>query len=93
MQTLPFSEARAQLADVLRRVEVGLEPVLISRRGTAAGVLMSFEQYQRLGGDATGFAARLKHWRDEYLALGDGSAEKGPFEDVRQNEPTREFSW
>ncbi|HEY5579660.1 MAG TPA: type II toxin-antitoxin system Phd/YefM family antitoxin [Rhodoferax sp.] len=93
MQTLPFSEARARLADVLRRVEAGPEPVLISRRGAAAGVLMSFEQYQSLGGAATGFAARLKRWRAEYLAAGHGSAEKDPFEDVRQNETTREFSW
>lgn len=93
MQTLPFSEARAQLADVLRRVEAELEPVLISRRGAPTGVLMSFEQYQRLGDDANGFAARLKRWRAEYLASGTGAEETDPFEDVRQNEPSREFSW
>jgi len=93
MQTLPFSEARAQLADVLRGVEAGQEPVLISRRGAAAGVLMSLEQYQRLGGGAAGFAARLNRWRAEYLAAVNGSAEKDPFEDVRQNGPAREFAW
>lgn len=96
MQTLPFSEARAHLANALRSVEAGNEPFSISRRGHVAGVLMSFEQYQRLSGGATGFAERLGHWRTMYLAhlASDAAApEDDPFANVRQPDAGREFSW
>lgn len=93
MQTLPFSEARAQLAHALRSVEAGNEPFSISRRGQVAGVLMSFEQYQRMSGVATGFAEKLKLWRAESLNLPSGRDEDDPFADVRQKEGGREFSW
>lgn len=93
MQTLPFSKARAQLAQALRSVEAGNEPFSISRRGQVAGVLMSFEQYQRMGGVATGFAEKLKLWRAEPLNLLSGTAEGDPFADVRQEDGGREFSW
>ncbi|OIQ71143.1 antitoxin YefM [mine drainage metagenome] len=93
MQTLPFSEARAQLANALRSVEAGNAPFSISRRGQVAGVLMSFEQYQRMSGTATGFAERLKHWRCEQLPVLAGIAEDDPFAQVRQTDNEREFSW
>ena len=93
MQTLPFSEARAQLANALRSVEAGNEPFSISRRGQVAGVLMSFEQYQRMSGAATGFAERLQHWRCEQLPALNGISEDDPFAQVRQTDKEREFSW
>lgn len=93
MQTLPFSEVRAQLADALRGVEAG-EPVVISRRGQAAGVLMSFAQYQQLGG-GTGFADQLARWRLEYAPDADMgvASEADPFEGVRQADAGRDFAW
>ena len=48
MQTIPFNELRAHLAQVLDAVEAGQEPVVISRRGKAAAVLVSCAQYERL---------------------------------------------
>jgi prevent-host-death family protein len=93
MQTLPFSEARAQLASALRSVEAGNEPFSISRRGQVAGVLMSFEQYQRLSGEAKGFAEKLHAWRAEYLTPGGVVVDDDPFADVRQSDAAREFSW
>lgn len=93
MQILPFSEARAQLAQALRSVEAGNEPFSISRRGQVAGVLMSFEQYQRLSGEATGFAGKLQAWRSQYLASGQVEQHEDPFADVRQQDAAREFSW
>jgi prevent-host-death family protein len=93
MQTLPFSEARAQLASALRSVEAGNEPFSISRRGQVAGVLMSFEQYQRLSGEASGFAERLNHWRAVHLAPDVAVSDEDPFAGVRQPDTAREFSW
>lgn len=99
MQTLAFSEVRAQLADALRSVEAGDEPVLISRHGQAAGVLMSFQQYQHLSGAGLGFAAQLQRWRGTYLAQvagegeGEASAHFNPFDGVRQTDEARKFAW
>jgi len=59
MHSLPFTEARAHLADTLREVEATGTPVLISRRGQTAGVLMSWAQYRRLQSGTAGFSARL----------------------------------
>jgi len=93
MQTLPFSEARANLANALRSVESGNEPFSISRRGQVAGVLMSFDQYQRLSGEATGFAEKLKGWRAQYLVPGCAESDVDPFANVRQADEARAFSW
>ncbi|WP_354681805.1 type II toxin-antitoxin system Phd/YefM family antitoxin [Cupriavidus necator] len=90
MQTIPFSEARAHLADALRGVEVSQEPLMISRRGQAAGVLMSWSQYRQLVGSSSGFSARLAEWRKSYAAEED---EGDPFEQLRQPDGGREFSW
>ena len=92
MQIIPFSEARAQLANALRSVEAGHEPFSISRRGQVAGVLMSYEQYQRMGGAATGFAEKLKQWRTEQLTTPGGTLEDDPFANLRQTDTAREFS-
>ena len=93
MQTLPFSEARAQLAQALRSVEAGDEPFSISRRGQVAGVLMSFEQYQRLSGEPTGFAEKLQAWRTNYVTPAQTGVDDDPFVGVRQSDAAREFSW
>lgn len=95
MQTLPFSEARAQLAHALRSVEVGDEDaVLISRRGQAAGVLISVAQYQQFAGKNNGFMARLQQWRNGNLAQSPQQTDEAdPFDNLRQNASTRDFAW
>ena len=92
MQFIPFSEARAQLANVLRGVESGDAPLVISRRGQASGVLMSFAQYQQLTGECVGFADCLDDWRTKYLAQ-DMHHEVKPFDSVRQLDDVRDFTW
>jgi prevent-host-death family protein len=94
MQTTPFSEARAHLDEALRKIELAQEPLLISRRGHAAGVLMPVAQYTRLTGSAPGgaqgFSARLAQWRAAHaqeLASGDD------FSTERDHSLGREFSW
>ncbi|MGQ0711902.1 MAG: type II toxin-antitoxin system Phd/YefM family antitoxin [Rhodoferax sp.] len=93
MQIIPFSEVRAQLAEVLRGVESGEAPMVISRRGHASGVLMSYAQYQQLSGEALGFADRLQAWRAQHLAAGAGAPDADPFEGVRQRDEARPFTW
>ncbi|WP_454739710.1 type II toxin-antitoxin system Phd/YefM family antitoxin [Cupriavidus necator] len=89
MQSIPFSEARAHLADALRGVEVAQEPLMISRRGQAAGVLMSWSQYRQLVGSSSGFSARLTEWRQRYVTEDESDA----FAQLRQPDGGREFSW
>lgn len=90
MLTVPFSEARAHLADTLREVEHSQQPVLISRRGDAAGVLMSLAQYRQLSGGATGFATRLAQWRADNASA---PAEVDEFADLRDPGSGRDFTW
>jgi len=93
MQTIPFSEARAQLADVLRGVESGDEPLMISRRGQASGVLMSVAQYQQLSGESQGFADRLQAWRSNWLEAAMATDDTDPFAEIRQTDAGRDFRW
>ncbi len=87
MDSIPYSEVRARLAETLKQLEVREEPILISRRGQPAGVLMSVAQYQRLRGATGGLAEALTAWRARYAdelaadeAAGDGI---DPYADVR----------
>lgn len=93
MQSIPFSEARAHLAETLHRVEFGTEPILISRRGQATGVLMSVQQFRQLSAPSTSFSARLSQWRLEHLADVAQSGEENPFEQVRDTDQGRDFTW
>lgn len=96
MHTIPFSEARAHLAEALSTLDQGGEPVLISRRGQAAAVLMSVAQYQRLLAHGDGPAARLRAWRAENadaLAADAAAHEPDPWADVRDRRPTRAVDW
>jgi prevent-host-death family protein len=90
MQTMPFSQARAHLAEALRGVELAQEPLLISRRGQAAGVLMSLANYQQLAGSSGGFSARLADWRAQYSQALD---ESNDFTSPRDPIEGRDFSW
>lgn len=90
MQSMPFSEVRANLAETLLRVETSQEPLLISRRGEAAGVLLSPVQYQQLAGAPADFASRLSQWRAQYQPTIDVA---DPFAYVRAKDNGRDFSW
>lgn len=94
MRTIPFPEARAHLADALRGLEVAQEPLMISRRGQAAGVLMSWSQYRQLVGSSSGFSARLAEWRKKHVTEEEQGDQQGdPFDQLRQPDVGREFSW
>jgi prevent-host-death family protein len=91
MQSIPFSQARAHLAETLDKLETVDEPVMISRRGQATGVLMSLQQFRQLSAPVTSFTARLNQWRSEHLA--DLQDEPNPFDSVRDRSAGRDFTW
>jgi len=88
MQTIPFTDVRAHLADTLRDLEGSNEPVFISRRGQPAAVLMSMAQYERLTGPEEGFGAALRRWRAEHAdELAAAVDEPDPFANLRDPDP------
>lgn len=98
METIPYSELRAHLAETITRLEVRDEPVFISRRGKPVAVLMSVAQYRRFsGGQKTGFASALSTWRQRYHAELEEEERNGayvdPFADVRDRTPPRAATW
>ena len=94
MQTIPFSHARAHLAETLRDVEAQTQPTIISRRGQSAAVLMSVDTFERLSGPRQDFGARLSQWRKQYgAAIAEGSATCDPWADVRDSFPGRDAPW
>lgn len=93
MQTIPFSDLRTHLAETLRALERGTEPMVISRRGEPAAVLMSMAQYRQLLGQVDGPAARLAAWRARTLTPGAHEPEDDPWADVRDRSPGRPVTW
>ncbi len=97
LDSIPYSELRAHLAETLERLEARDKPIYISRRGEPAGVLLSVAQYRRLSGDDVAFGDAMAAWRlrhAEALAADaetDGDAD--PFADVRDQQPTRPVTW
>ncbi|GAA0753446.1 type II toxin-antitoxin system Phd/YefM family antitoxin [Ideonella azotifigens] len=99
MDSIPYSEIRAHLAETLRELEVREEPIYISRRGEPAGVLMSVAQYRRLttGDVAPGPWAALQAWRSEHAAeLAQQDHADDPFANLREadeNGGRAPFEW
>ncbi|MGN5476682.1 type II toxin-antitoxin system Phd/YefM family antitoxin [Cupriavidus basilensis] len=82
MRTNSFSEEEAIFAETLRRVEMAQEPLMITKRGQAVGVLMSWSQYRQLvESPSTGFSACLAEWRKRYVEAGE---DEDPFAQSRQ---------
>ncbi len=48
MDTIPFSTARANLAEIMDRVCDNHEPLIITRSGEQSVVMLSLEDYQML---------------------------------------------
>jgi len=86
MNSIPYSDLRAHLAETLKQLEVREEPLFISRRGEHAAVLMSVPQYERLQRGQGGFGQALLAWRERHaaeLAAEDDESWQDPFADVR----------
>lgn len=86
MNSIPYSDLRAHLAETLKQLEVREEPLFISRRGEHAAVLMSVAQFERLQRGQGGFGQALLAWRERHaaeLAAEDDESWQDPFADVR----------
>ena len=93
MKTIPFSEARAHLAETLQKVQESRDPLLISRRGKGGAVLVSMETWDALASSpVAGFAEALTEWRAHYAVEPESTHEK-EFENLRDETPGRDFSW
>ena len=91
MQSIPFSAARAHLAETLHQIEEANTPLMISRRGQGAGVLMSVAQYRQLVAPSQSFSARLANWRATQIDGTDDAPDE--FESLRDRSSGRDFSW
>ena len=92
MKTIPFSEARAHLAETLQQVQESRGPLLISRRGKGGAVLVSVETWKALASSpVAGFAEALIEWRAHYAVEPEPAAAE--FENLRDHTPGRDFSW
>jgi prevent-host-death family protein len=96
MQTIPFSEVRARLADTLRVLAHSDDPVFISRRGEPAAVLLSVAQYQRLTHTPVQDPwSALQAWRSQYAIDSAPADDPDPFADVRDRslDGGRDVAW
>lgn len=93
MKTIPFSEARAHLAETLQKVQESRDPLLISRRGKGGAVLVSMETWDALASSpVAGFAEALSDWRAHYAVEPEPVADD-EFDNLRDQTPGRDFSW
>ena len=89
MDSIPYSDVRAHLANTLKQLQARDEPVYISRRGAPAAVLMSVAQYQRLtAAPENNLWSALCAWRERNADyLNSPEAEEDPFANVRDRSP------
>ena len=92
MQTIPFTELRDHLAETMRTVETTQEPLILSRRGKAKAVLMSYAQYQQLTAAPFDLGAAIAEWRAEFGPRPE-DAQDDPYARVRDPSPERPFEW
>lgn len=90
MTSIPFTQARAHLADLIDQSKQG-EKVFISQRGQTTAVLMSIPEYQKLNGEHLTVADKLKVWREQFShELIEAPEDFNPERDQDQG---RDFSW
>jgi prevent-host-death family protein len=80
--------ARNNLAKLLHDAEAG-HTVKISRRGEPVAVILSLSKYERMKSSSNASEA-YRRWRGEWKDFADIDS---PFEDVRDAEPGRDFSF
>ncbi len=90
MTAIPFTQARAHLADLIDQSKQG-EKVFISQRGQTTAVLMSVPEYQKLAGQPSDIAESLNAWREKFKDELNNSDEDFILE--RDQSEGRDFSW
>lgn len=82
-KTLPISEVKARLPELVHRVQEREEEVVVTRNGKPAAVLVNYSEYERLKETLDvlsdpGLMRQIERSRDFYAAGGRGLS----FEDV-----------
>jgi prevent-host-death family protein len=82
-KTLPISEVKARLPELVHRVQEREEEVVVTRNGKPAAVLVNYSEYERLKETLDvlsdpGLLRQIERSRDFYAAGGQGLS----FEDV-----------
>ena len=90
MTAIPFTQARAHLADLIDQSKQG-EKVFISQRGQTTAVLLSIPEYNKLSGDDLTVSKKLKIWREQFNHELVESTDD--FNVDRSQDQARNFSW
>ena len=90
MTSIPFTQARAHLADLIDQSKQG-EKVFISQRGQTTAVLLSIPEYNKLSGNDLSISTKLKNWREQFHhELAESTDD---FDVERSQDQARDFSW
>lgn len=89
MTSIPFTQARANLSDLIDQSKHG-ETVFISQRGQTTAVLISVPEYQKLNGEKLNLMQKLNAWREEFSNELEDSSDFNP---VREQSTGRDFEW
>lgn len=90
MNDIPFTQARANLAELIQQSKHG-QPVFISQRGQTSAVLLSMREYERLGNQPHDVVQAWQQWHQQHLAI--LQSEKENFVPDRVTDQGRDFSW
>lgn len=92
MKRFSVAETRSKLPTLLRKVEQ--EPIVISRHGVPAAVLLSTKDFEMLQQREGRVWTELLKWRETVHDLSEHEGD-GVFDGVRSNSPDggRSFSW
>lgn len=90
MTSIPFTQARTDLTDLIDQSKQG-KKVFISQRGQTTAVLLSIPKYQKLNGEHLTIADKLKIWREQFNhELVEATDD---FNIERSKDQGRDFSW
>lgn len=90
MNNIPFSQVRANLAQLIQQSKQG-QPIFISQRGQTSAVLLSFNDYQKLGNQPQSLMQAWSAWHQQHIQ--DLQNETDDFQPERSQELGRDFSW
>lgn len=89
MTSIPFTQARANLSDLIDQSNHG-ETVFISQRGQTTAVLLSVPEYQKLNGEKLNLMQKFDAWREEFSNELEDSNDFSP---ERDQSAGRDFEW
>ena len=90
MNNIPFSQVRANLAQLIQQSKQG-QPIFISQRGQTSAVFLSFNDYQKLGHQPQSLMQAWSAWHQQHIH--DLQNETDDFQPERSQEQGRNFSW